>query len=294
MPPNQDTEQLPQVVSFSGGRTSAYLCHRLLQEYPRDRLHFVFMDTGCEHPKTYEFIRKVDAHFGLDLVCLRGDFDSPMGVGVKPVRVSIDEIGPDMGPLRGLSQKYGTFTVATPWCTSRAKEVVHDKWCGDAFRRGGFVTWIGVRADEPKRLGRMGANPLHRFLAEVDDVDKADVLAFWSGMPFDLEIPEWLGNCVFCVKKSSLKLAVAARDEPEMAAEWAAMLAAAPNRLKLEGLTIENVYRGHRTLAQVCGLYEDATTAALKGRVRVTRATDANSCSESCEVFVSPQLDLFD
>jgi hypothetical protein len=286
--------RLAQVVSFSGGRTSAYLCKRLLDEFPRDRLRFVFMDTGAEHPKTYEFIRKVDAHFGLGLTCLRGDSDTPMGAGVRAAEVSIDDIGQDLATFRSLCGKYGTPTVKIPACTSRLKERTFRKWANARLGRNGYVTWIGVRADEPKRLKRMGIDPLHRFLAEVDPIDKAEVLAFWAGMPFDLEIPEWLGNCVFCVKKSSLKLAVAARDEPEMAAAWMRMLADAPDRLKMPGLTSENVYRGHRTLAQICGMYEDATRDELAGRVRSTKATAANSCSESCEVFVDAQMDLFE
>jgi hypothetical protein len=264
----------------------------MLELFPRERLHFVFMDTGAEHPKTYEFIRKVDARLGLDLACLRGRFNPKMGVGVRAQRLSIDRIGQDLAPFGEMTRKYGTPAVRTAWCTSRLKEEMHDKWCDAEFGRGQYVTWIGVRADEPKRLGRVGASPAHRFLAEIDGADKADVLAFWAGMPFDLEIPEWLGNCVFCVKKSSLKLALAARDEPEMAAEWGAMLAAAPDRLKRHGLTSEHVYRGHRTLAQVCGMYEDATRDELAGRVRSTKATAANSCSESCEVFMGEQLDM--
>ncbi|EJN3583877.1 phosphoadenosine phosphosulfate reductase family protein, partial [Escherichia coli] len=48
------------VVSFSGGRTSAYLI--LLMEQRRkagENVHYIFMDTGCEHPLTYRFIREV-------------------------------------------------------------------------------------------------------------------------------------------------------------------------------------------------------------------------------------------
>ena len=36
-------------------------------------------------------------------------------------------------------------------------------------------------------------------------------------MPFDLKIPEHLGNCVFALKKGINKIALAARDEPELA-----------------------------------------------------------------------------
>jgi len=41
------------VVSFSGGRTSAYLCSLIKGLHP-DAV-FVFMDTGAEHPETYDF-----------------------------------------------------------------------------------------------------------------------------------------------------------------------------------------------------------------------------------------------
>ena len=282
-----------QVASFSGGRTSAYLCAVLLERFDRGDLRFVFMDTGAEHPATYDFIRKVDAHFGLDLVCLRCDASAPLGKGVEPYQVGLDEIGQDLVPFRSICDKYGTPTVASAWCTSRMKEDIHDKWCDDVYGRSEYVTWIGVRADEPRRLGGMGRDPLKRYLAEIDDADKMDVLDYWRAMPFDLEIPEHLGNCVFCVKKSSMKLALAARDEPEMAERWVQMLRSAPDRLKRGDDRSENVYRSHRTLAEVLGLYEGVCTDELRSRVRSAR-NDSNTCSESCEVFVSErQLDLF-
>ena len=281
------------VASFSGGRTSAYLASMLLDKFGREQCRFVFMDTGAEHPATYDFIRRVDAHYGLDLVCLRGEFDPRMGIGVRPRVVSVDEIGPDLAPIRSLCGKYGTMTAKTPACTSRLKDRVFTRWCNDTFGRGEYVTWLGIRADEPKRLKHLGKSPLLRYLAEISDAEKADVLEFWAAMPFDLEISEHLGNCVFCVKKSSLKLALAMRDEPGAAAEWIEMLRQAPDRTKLDGLTSENVYRGQRTLAQIAGMYADADTESLRGRMRATRATDAGSCSESCEPEFGRQVGLF-
>lgn len=58
-----------QVCSFSGGRTSAYLCKLLLEKFGKDNVEFVFMDTGAEHPDTYSFIKKCNKHFSLDLKC---------------------------------------------------------------------------------------------------------------------------------------------------------------------------------------------------------------------------------
>jgi len=280
------SESLVQVASFSGGRTSAYLCTRLLEMFPRERLRFVFMDTGAEHPATYDFIRQVDEHLGLELVCLRGDSDTPMGAGVEPRVVGLGDIQRDHVPFASLCGKYGTPTVKIPACTSRLKERTFRKYATRKYGADGYVAWVGVRSDEPRRLGRMGESPFMRYLAEIDDATKQDVLDYWADQPFDLGIAEHLGNCVFCVKKSNLKLALAARDEPEMAVEWADMLRSAPDRLKGDGLTSENVYRENRTFGQVLAQFADVATDDLRSRVRSSRR-DTSVCSESCEPFIA-------
>jgi 3'-phosphoadenosine 5'-phosphosulfate sulfotransferase (PAPS reductase)/FAD synthetase len=47
------------------------------------------MDTGAEHPKTYEFIRQVVKHFEIDLVCIRSVMTTEVGVGAKFKEISI-------------------------------------------------------------------------------------------------------------------------------------------------------------------------------------------------------------
>ena len=112
---------MKKVVSFSGGRTSAYLCKVMIDKFGKDNVDFIFMDTGAEHPKTYEFIRKVNDEFGLNLVCLRGDFNQPLGKGHSYKIVSINDICGDLKPYKEMVNKYGTPTVASGWCTSRMK-----------------------------------------------------------------------------------------------------------------------------------------------------------------------------
>ena len=68
------------VVSFSGGRTSAYLCSLIKKLHPE--AVFVFMDTGAEHPATYDFVCKCNDYFGLNLVCLRAKVSQEQGIGV--------------------------------------------------------------------------------------------------------------------------------------------------------------------------------------------------------------------
>jgi hypothetical protein len=274
-----------KIVSFSGGRTSAYLCKIMIETFGRDNVDFIYMDTGAEHQKTYDFIRNVNREFGLDLVCLRGDFNQPLGKGHKYHIVDIENIKPDLEPYRAMVNKYGTPTVASGWCTSRMKEEAHDKYCNDKYGKGNYQTWIGIRADEPKRLGGVGKRDNLRYMSEITDAEKYDVLKFWSKMPFDLGIDEWLGNCVFCFKKSNLKLAAAQRDEPELYIKWLEMIESAPDRNKKDGRNSMHMYRKQKTLPELIAVFDGSTGQEIKARIRGSKMIDINSCSESCEVF---------
>lgn len=276
--PSLDLHGLKPVVSFSGGRTSAFLSARMLEMFGGE-VDFIYMDTGAEHPRTYDFIRRCDQHFGLNLVCLRGDFDQPLGQAHGYNVSTSADIGPDHAPFTDMMRKYGTPTVNGAWCTSRMKQEIHDKYCDDVYGKGRYSTWIGIRADEPRRLRRLGETPEIRFLAEISDASKEDVLEWWSRQPFDLELPEHLGNCVFCVKKSIAKLTRATQDEPELLETFKACVAQANPRPE-QGRDMEIMYRGRNSLDSLRELGEVANHEYLQ---RMTQGSKA--CEESCEVF---------
>jgi hypothetical protein len=274
-----------KTVSFSGGRTSAYLCIKMIEKFGRENVDFIYMDTGGEHSKTYEFIKNVDSFFNLNLICLRGNFNQSLGKAHTYDIVDVNDIGPDLGPFKQMVGKYGTPTIASPWCTSRMKQEVHDKYCNDKYGKGNYQTWIGIRCDENKRLRNVGKSDKIRYLAEISDYEKYDILKYWSKMPFDLEINEWLGNCVFCFKKSNLKLAAAAIDEPEMLKDWLDMTNNASNRNKRGSQTSANMYRNYMAITDVIAIFEGSTGDEIKSRIRGSKMIDTNSCSESCEIF---------
>jgi hypothetical protein len=302
------------VVSFSGGRTSAYLVYLIEQMRKSgewaEPVEYIFMDTGAEHPKTYEFIKKCVEHFGVELTCLHGDFNQPVGQGHTYKVVSIQDCKHDMvnGPFAQLMRKYGAPTVMSAWCTSRMKEETHDKYCNDKYGKGNYTTWLGIRADEPARL-KIGRNPKLRYMAEITDFEKDDVLDFWSGMPFDLEIQEHLGNCVFCIKKSINKLALAARDEPKLAAEWIAAIEAGSDRLnqpiekQTDGLFVETytqhikkgvMYRGSNSMESIIAKFALHSREEIYDSIRSMKRKESGGCTESCEAFAADQLDMFD
>jgi hypothetical protein len=202
--------------------------------------------------------------------------------------------------------KYGVPNIKSAWCTSRMKEETHDKYCNDKYGKGNYVTWLGIRADEQKRL-RIGKNPRLRYMAEISDFDKEDVLDFWDSMPFNLEIDEHLGNCVFCFKKSINKVALAARDEPELAGKWIQSIDAANNRLsknrtkKVDGLfpysyeqeIIKGVmYRGRNSIQSIIAKFDLHSRDEIHDTIRSMKRKESGGCTESCEAF--GQLDFLE
>ncbi len=340
------------VVSFSGGRTSAYLVY-LIESMRKsgewsEPVEYIFMDTGAEHPKTYEFIKKCVEHFGIDLTCLQPDFNQPVGDGFNSKVVPVDQIKYDLkeGAFIGLMKKYGVPTVAKAFCTSRMKSDACRKYCAEKYGKGNYTTLLGIRYDEPARLvgmsdyatlKRAGLSDIYiaeqfsrayneascdnklikksasekrengfNYLATISDFEKDDVLEFWSEMPFNLEIDEHLGNCVFCIKKSIKKIALAARDEPELAADWISAIEAGSDRLnnpiekKTDGLFVETytqhikkgvMYRGSNTMESIIAKFALHSREEIYDSIRSMKRKESGGCTESCEAFASDQLD---
>lgn len=272
------------LVSFSGGRTSAYLVWLMEQKRKNEgwNVAYVFMDTGAEHPATYQFIRDIVEHWNIDLTCLRVKYNPNLGTGNSYEAVSIADIGPDLEPWRGLVKKYGAPSVVSPYCTSRMKSEPHDKWANDTFGKGNYVTWLGIRADEPRRLKDIDGI---KFLAGISEFEKQDILSWWKAQPFDLRIEEHLGNCVFCIKKSLNKVGLAIKDEGGLAAEFISMAEGDQVRVTGRKYNHKMMYRKTLHLSDIAKMYEEESRDDLYKRVRFSKQFDTGSCSESCEVF---------
>ncbi|EOH0857278.1 phosphoadenosine phosphosulfate reductase family protein [Salmonella enterica subsp. enterica serovar 50:k:e,n,x,z15] len=313
------------VVSFSGGRTSAYLAHLMRQRDPNTR--FVFMDTGAEHPATYQFVRDVVKHWGIDLICLRVVVNPELGKGNGYRIVSLDDIGPDLEPWVEMLHKYGTPYVGGEFCTDRMKLGPFKKYCDEHIGKKKYQTWIGIRADEPSRLwggalyrsmNKAGMTredtyeafcrssntyqlvsedwaticltndfniPINllgkcmkrlkqlnkentSYLAEISSFSKFDVIGWWSRQPFDLQIPEYLGNCVFCIKKSIQKIALAAKDEPDLVKQfWEILNADSVRKMENRCGTDLEMYWGKNTFGEIIAMFSGDTREELAARM---------------------------
>ena len=272
---------MKHIINFSGGRTSAYMAQLVKDKYPN--AESIFMDTGAEHPNTYEFIRQCDKHFNLNLKVIKPVVNPEMGKGMSHVVLSTDEMGWDLSTMTSLVKKYGSFSHAQPLCTTMLKTRTASSYL-KKYKDEDVNQWIGIRVDEKRRLrDKKGFS----YLADISDFDKQDVLSWWKEQPFDLDLMEHLGNCVFCVKKTPSRVALAQRDEPELFNEWNAMVKSARKRTEHDK---EVIYRNFLSPDGIVNFYKDHSYEDIKQTMRMYK-NKQTVCSESCEAY---QMELFD
>lgn len=213
-------------ISFSGGRTSAYMLHEILRANGGlpDRVIVSFQNTGREMPETLDFVHECGQRWGVRIVWLEYRSEDP-----RFEIVSHNSASRDGEPFEALIQKRKFLpNRVSRFCTAELK--VH---CLTRYLRSiGWERWtnaVGIRADEP---GRLGGAPRERYtvwhpLADAG-VSRKDVSAFWSKQPFDLRLPNvdgrtQLGNCDGCFLKSEAARAALVRDYPDRAAWWQRM-----------------------------------------------------------------------
>lgn len=270
---------MKQVCSFSGGRTSAYMM-KLLHDKYGDDLDCIYLDTGAEHPNTYKFIRDCSEKFGIPITCLRVVVHPTLGEGNSYEIVPITDIKCDLAPFKAMVDKYGTpFYPTGRLCTARMKTEPFTKYCDEKYGKGNYTKWLGIRVDEPRRLT---PKPNVQYLADISDFDKKDILSWWEEQDFNLEIEEWMGNCVFCIQKKSAKIALAARQEPELAKEFMEIIKNARQR---GDRPKDLIYQHNYSLEGIIASWKMHSEESILESVIRGKRSDTGSCSESCEVF---------
>ncbi len=201
------------LVAFSGGRTSAFMCHFLKENMNHlYNLKFVYANTGLEHEKTLEFVNNVDKYLALDLVWIEANIDQEKGKGTSYNITNYKNAVRDNTLFIDLCKKYGLPNQTYIHCTRELKNQPMLKYAKDVFKNETFRQALGIRADEIKRVKI--SNDFIYPLQNIINITKQDILEFWKKQPFDLEIEEHYGNCVTCYKKSDKKLKMIADKNP--------------------------------------------------------------------------------
>lgn len=276
------------VVSFSGGKTSAYMAHHLIEKYGKDRCVFVFANTGNEHPKTLEFVHACDQAWGLNLVWLEALVDPRERVGTSYTITDYESASRAGEPFKDVCRKYGLPNMKYLHCTRELKERPITKWMKDQPWYTNHHLAIGMRADEIDRINLVTAKVRHIIYPLADaGIRRPDVEKFWKEQPFTLDIPDYMGNCLICFKKTDRKLFT-------IASEYLPMLTlAAEINLEFRHVKSEqgrNLYRKNRTIGAIIQEsidkdYEKWTDPYFHNTPFDADLDVGGGCGESCEVF---------
>lgn len=222
----------PTCISFSGGRTSAYMLWRVLQSnngLPAEAV-VCFANTGKEDEATLRFVRDCGRHWGVPITWLEYRNDDA-GFAV----VNFETASRGGQPFEAIIQKRNFLpNPVARFCTVELKIQPEHKF----LRSIGWTEWeimVGIRSDEPRRVAKIRANPsggkagAERImpLAEAG-ITKRDVAEFWLRSTFDLGLPNMggitmHGNCDLCFLKGAAQIQSLIAEKPERAIWWARM-----------------------------------------------------------------------
>jgi hypothetical protein len=215
--------QGPALISFSGGRTSAYMLHEILQAHGGrlpDDVVVTFANTGKEREETLRFVHECGSRWGVQIHWLEWRQEGFEEVGFNSASRNGE-------PFKCLIDKKKALPNGTKrWCTSFLKiKPMHDYMCSLGYALGTFREAVGLRHDEGRRLLTMYANndrDKRQCIAPLSKarVTKSDVMTFWRTSPFDLGLRSWEGNCDLCFNKGRAIRERICRDSPEAAIWW--------------------------------------------------------------------------
>jgi hypothetical protein len=271
----------PYKISFSGGRTSAYMTKLLLDNWGHLYDFIVtFANTGLEHEKTLEFVHNCDKHFGFGTVWLEADvLDRGLSTGHKVV--SFGAASRCGEPFEAVIKKYGIPNRAYPHCTRELKLNPMNSYLRSlGLDPKRIPTAIGIREDEQRRVSKAaGSLGIEYPLIDVWPTDKGDVLDWWAQQPFDLGLEEFEGNCRGCYKKSYKKLFQTLDANPD-ALDW-------HRRMETDygdvgpSKTSRVFFRGNLSTDALLRLKQETEGAGH----RIPALYENGGCTESCEVY---------
>lgn len=220
---------MSEMISFSGGRSSAYMTNELLN-YSRDNRVVCFCNTGKENDATLDFVNKCDLLWGGNtVVWLEFNPDVPEKfsiVNYETAHRTNDES--KLSPFEKLiiSKQFCPNPFAR-FCTQELKVRTIKHYLLSI----GWEHWtniVGIRYDEPRRWMRMKTvETKERWEVEMPMVAwrtvKADVNDFWKKMPFDLQLLPEEGNCDFCFLKGKNKIKSLIKRNPDGVKWWIRM-----------------------------------------------------------------------
>lgn len=131
------------VVSFSGGKDSTAMLLMMVEKGIKIDL-ILWCDTGLEFPAMYEHVNKVEKYVGIPITRLKADKSFEYWfLEHKPKRRN-----PALQGMKGKSWA----TAQVRWCTKELKTNVIQRFLKELYKKYDVQEFIGIAADEPKRI----------------------------------------------------------------------------------------------------------------------------------------------
>ena len=226
----------PTCISFSGGRTSAYMLYKVLEAHDMslpDEAVVCFANTGKEDEATLKFVHDCEKHWNVPIVWL--EYRDAEDTKNRWTEVTYKTASRNGEPFEAVIRKKNYLpNPVTRFCTIEMKirtiaNYLFSKGMCDTRSAGEYMSWVGIRADEPRRSAKI---PRDRTPLVTAGVTKEMVGGFWRTQPFDLELPNingvtYHGNCDLCFLKGTSQTMSLIQEKPERAIWWAKMEALA-------------------------------------------------------------------
>lgn len=211
-------------IAFSGGRTSAFMLHRLIVQNGGtlpENYSVTFANTGMERIETLDFIDRISREWKTPVVWLEYNRDSGDHGFREVTYLTAGRSGKPLDEVVDWSPCLPNPRART--CTTQTKVRTMKRW----LQSRGLTEWnecIGIRWDERDRSIAIKAdcpkyiNPTFPLIEAK--VTEDDVMDFWSKQSFDLGLQQHEGNCDLCFLKARWKIVEIMRRKPELAQRW--------------------------------------------------------------------------
>jgi hypothetical protein len=180
------------ILALSGGKDSAALAVYMRDQHPELDMEYVFTDSGCELPETYEYLDRIRAVLNIDITVVKSERDWDSYWSLWKTKLT----------------QHGHYTyLPSPkqrWCTEVLKLIPYETWLLDNYPNTIIHSYVGLRADEKRdRSGftAMKGNVIqhHPFVEDGLVLEDIERLLIDSGLGFPAYY-KWRtrSGCYFC------------------------------------------------------------------------------------------------
>lgn len=231
----------PAAISFSGGRTSAYMLYRILEAHGGtlpDYVKVLFANTGKEMLETLDFVQACSDNWGVAIIWLElaGMVRTEREGKRTLVETTYKEVDYASASRNGepfkilLENMKAISNPVSRSCTGYMKVRALSNYMAGIGEKDAIQV-VGIRGDEARRASKIhgnrhGENGGDRYCPLwLDGITARDVGDFWRHNDFDLQLPnndgttDW-GNCDLCFLKASSKKMSIVRERPDLVNWW--------------------------------------------------------------------------